>query len=50
MFIFEKKNSDGDDVLNIAFQSTQIPPETADVQIWKDSSNKVHVVVDGVEK
>lgn len=43
MFIYEgKKRNEADtadvEVLNIAFQSTQIPPETPDVQVWKDGT------------
>lgn len=43
MFIYEgKKRNEADtadvEVLNIVFQSTQIPVETPDVQVWKDDT------------
>ena len=43
MFIYEgKKRNEADtadvEVLNIVFQSTQIPVETPDVQVWKDGT------------
>ena len=43
MFIYEsKKRNEADtadvEVFNIAFQNIQVPPESADVQVWKDGT------------
>lgn len=43
MFIYEGKkrneaNTADVEVLNIVFQSTQIPAATPDVQVWKDGT------------
>ena len=43
MFIYEgKKRNEADtadvEVLNIVFESTQIPVDTPDVQVWKDGT------------
>ena len=43
MFIYEgKKRNEADtadvEVLNIVFQSTQLPAATPDVQVWKDGT------------
>lgn len=43
MFIYEgKKRNEADtadvEVLNIVFESTQLPVDTPDVQVWKDGT------------
>lgn len=48
MFIYEGKKKINDseivEAFNIVFESTQLPVEKPDVQVWKDSSG-IHALI-----